>query len=130
SDYGETWGLVVNEAMVSGLPAIVSDRVGCAPDLIEEGVTGYTFPFGNVESLASLMVEPGSSREKMRSMGQNARAKIRNYSLELAVEGTVEAVKYTLDKKRGFAADINKPLTGANSSAPRTVRDSTLADRS
>jgi glycosyltransferase involved in cell wall biosynthesis len=34
SDRGETWGLVVNEALAAGVPAIVSDRCGCAPDLI------------------------------------------------------------------------------------------------
>src|SRR5207244_12686497 len=52
SDGHETWGLAVNEAMACGLPAIVSDAVGCAPDLIEEGKTGFTFPFGNSEQLA------------------------------------------------------------------------------
>ena len=30
SDAGETWGLVVNEAMACGLPAIVSRAAGCA----------------------------------------------------------------------------------------------------
>jgi glycosyltransferase involved in cell wall biosynthesis len=33
SDYGETWGLVVNEAMASGLQCIISDQCGCAQDL-------------------------------------------------------------------------------------------------
>src|SRR5207249_10045689 len=33
SDARETWGLVVNEALASGLPCVLSDRVGCAPDL-------------------------------------------------------------------------------------------------
>jgi glycosyltransferase involved in cell wall biosynthesis len=33
SDYGETWGLVVNEAMASGLPCVISDQSGCAEDL-------------------------------------------------------------------------------------------------
>ena len=37
SDYDETWGLVVNEAMASGLPCIISDRCGCAPDLGNAG---------------------------------------------------------------------------------------------
>ena len=46
SDTGETWGLVVNEAMACGIPAIVSDQVGCGPDLVSEGVTGATFPTG------------------------------------------------------------------------------------
>ena len=34
SDHGETWGLVVNQAMACGLPAVVSDQVGCHEDLI------------------------------------------------------------------------------------------------
>jgi glycosyltransferase involved in cell wall biosynthesis len=33
SDCGETWGLVVNEALASGLPAVVSNQCGCAEDL-------------------------------------------------------------------------------------------------
>ena len=36
--HSETWGLVVNEALHHGLPSVVSDAVGCAPDLIEPGV--------------------------------------------------------------------------------------------
>ena len=39
----EQWGLVVNEAMASGLPVIVSNRCGCARDLVAEGVNGFTF---------------------------------------------------------------------------------------
>ena len=48
----ETWGLVVNEAMACGLPAVVSDVVGCAPDLIDPGMTGLTFPRGDTAALA------------------------------------------------------------------------------
>jgi glycosyltransferase involved in cell wall biosynthesis len=33
SDHGETWGLVVNEALASGLPCLVSDACGCAEEL-------------------------------------------------------------------------------------------------
>jgi 1,2-diacylglycerol 3-alpha-glucosyltransferase len=39
----EPWGLVVNEAMACGLPVLVSDRCGCAPDLVPEGQNGFTF---------------------------------------------------------------------------------------
>jgi glycosyltransferase involved in cell wall biosynthesis len=53
SDGQETWGLVVNEAMACGIPAVVSDAVGCGPDLIEPGLTGATFPLGDVAALAS-----------------------------------------------------------------------------
>jgi glycosyltransferase involved in cell wall biosynthesis len=51
----EQWGLVVNEAMASGLPVLVSNRCGCAPDLVQEGVNGFTFDPCNVEQLAQLM---------------------------------------------------------------------------
>jgi glycosyltransferase involved in cell wall biosynthesis len=49
SDYGETWGLVVNEAMASGLPCIVSRACGCAEDLVE---LDWTFPPGDIAALA------------------------------------------------------------------------------
>jgi glycosyltransferase involved in cell wall biosynthesis len=51
----EQWGLVVNEAMACGLPVIVSNRVGCARDLVEEGVNGFMFDPYNVEQLADML---------------------------------------------------------------------------
>ncbi len=51
----EVWGLVVNEALYSGLKVIVGDKCGCAPDLVEEGRNGYTFESGNVEDLLQKM---------------------------------------------------------------------------
>jgi len=56
SDYNETWGLVVNEAMASGLPCIISDRSGCAPDLGNAG-RNAVFSFGNISGLAKGIVE-------------------------------------------------------------------------
>ena len=53
----EQWGLVVNEAMASGLPVLVSNRCGCAADLVQEGVNGFTFDPFNVEQLAQLMFQ-------------------------------------------------------------------------
>ncbi|MBM3965257.1 MAG: glycosyltransferase family 4 protein [Planctomycetes bacterium] len=52
SDQGETWGLVVNEAMASGLPAIVSDQVGCAVDLPAALDPMFVFRFGDIDALA------------------------------------------------------------------------------
>lgn len=101
SDYGETWGLVVNEGMVCGLPAIVSDRVGCGPDLIEDDVTGWTFPFGNVNALSSLLVRAASDPVRLWEMGQNARKKIENYSVSKAVEGTMQAVRCVMSQRAG-----------------------------
>lgn len=52
SDARETWGLVINEAMACGVPAVVSDTVGCGPDLVERGLTGAVFPLGDLAALA------------------------------------------------------------------------------
>jgi len=53
----EPWGLVVNEAMASRLPVLVSNRCGCAPDLVHDGRNGFTFDPTNVEELAKLMLK-------------------------------------------------------------------------
>jgi len=94
SDYGETWGLVVNEAMACGLPAIVSDRAGCGPDLVHEGATGFSFHFGNVQELARAMQRFLSlSLGERKLMGENAqRMVLENYSIEVAANNTIEAV--------------------------------------
>lgn len=52
---GETWGLVVNEAMAVGVPALVSTHVGCREDLVEEDVTGWSFPAGDEPALAAAL---------------------------------------------------------------------------
>ena len=100
SDYGETWGLVVNEAMSCGVPAVVSDRVGCAPDLVEEGVTGKVFPFADVDALTRALQHIGANPEEARSMGRRARDKVRDYSVERSVDATVAAVQAVLETKR------------------------------
>lgn len=96
SDYGETWGLVVNEAMACGRPAIVSDRVGCAADLVTDGVTGAVFPFGDVGALAERLVALADPA-RLQAMGEQARLRVRrDYSIERAVAGTLDAVRHVL----------------------------------
>ena len=57
----EQWGLVVNEAMACGLPVLVSNRCGCAADLVKDGVNGFTFDPFNVEEMAKCMAKLSSS---------------------------------------------------------------------
>jgi len=94
SDYGETWGLVVNEAMIFGCPAIVSDRVGCGPDLIREGETGFTVPFGDMRALAGTMAQMAEHPERIPEMGAAARDLVLSeYTIERAADGIVEAAR-------------------------------------
>ena len=98
SDTGETWGLVVNEAMASSLPAVVSDRVGCREDLIEEGVTGFSFPCGNVRALAACLTTLAADSERTSAMGEAARARVHGgYSIEKVVGGTLAALAAVAD---------------------------------
>ncbi len=55
SRLGETWGLVVNEALHHGLPAVVTEAVGCSPDLVEQGKTGATCAVNSIAALADAM---------------------------------------------------------------------------
>lgn len=96
SDYGETWGLVVNEAMACGLPAVVSDRVGCGTDLVTHNQTGMVFPFGDVRALAWTLESLAADPEALAQMGARASERASGYSVERAVEGTLEAVRYVL----------------------------------
>jgi glycosyltransferase involved in cell wall biosynthesis len=87
---GETWGLVVNEAMACGTPAVVSDACGCAPDLIVPGRTGVVFPMGDVAALADSVAR--SLQLKRSPMGKSAIAeKIAAYSVSHAADGILQA---------------------------------------
>ncbi len=88
SDHGETWGLVVNEAMACGLPAIVSDQVGCAEDLVLEGRTGLVSPVGQPVALAAAMGRMAADPAAAAAMGQTARERVNShFSVRNAAEG-------------------------------------------
>ena len=92
SDGGETWGLVVNEAMCCGRPCIVSDQVGCGPDLVQPGKTGAIFPLGDVDALAKLMVAFAGDEKLLQQMGIRCRQLMHGCSVQTAVDGVVAAL--------------------------------------
>lgn len=110
----ETWGLVVNEAMASGLPALVSDRVGCGPDLVQSGRTGDVFPFGDVQVLAGRIAALARDRGRLQAMGVRARCHVAGYSTAAAVRGTLEALA-----RIGWRAGRVRPASQAAEPQPR-----------
>ena len=101
----EQWGLVVNEAMASGLPVLVSNRCGCAKDLVREGVNGFTFDPYNEEQLADLMVRIASDEVARYQMGARSREIIAEWGTDRFASGVKASVETALSapkKKAGF----------------------------
>jgi glycosyltransferase involved in cell wall biosynthesis len=70
----EPWGLVINEAMASGLPVLSSRNVGAAEELVLDGETGYLFDPMNIEEMADAMAKVEGLTPEVRSrMGRAAR---------------------------------------------------------
>jgi glycosyltransferase involved in cell wall biosynthesis len=105
SNYGETWGLVVNEAMATGLPAVVSDRIGSADDLVVDGTTGLVFPHGDRAALAACLVRLAVDCAGRLRLGAAAQARVHaEFSIARAVEGTRLALALALDESMLDAA--------------------------
>jgi glycosyltransferase involved in cell wall biosynthesis len=88
----EPWGLIVNEAMNAGRTVIVSDEVGCHPDLVTDGVEGYVYPVRNVEALANALRRVLASPETAAAMGARARARISTWNFTGNITGLREAL--------------------------------------
>jgi glycosyltransferase involved in cell wall biosynthesis len=92
----ETWGLAINEAMHMGVPALVSDLVGCHPDLVTEGETGWVFHASDPDSLREKLavalkaVADDSARERFRD---RVRARIAGYTYEQTTAGLLAALE-------------------------------------
>jgi glycosyltransferase involved in cell wall biosynthesis len=93
SDARETWGLVVNETMACGRPAIVSDAAGCAPDMIDERKTGFTFKMGDVEALADCLIRFSTLLRDNFDFKTYLNEKLQTYSVGNATEATLQAVR-------------------------------------
>jgi glycosyltransferase involved in cell wall biosynthesis len=82
--HSEPWGLVVNESLSYGCPVVVSDVCGCAPELVLSGVTGYTYPAGNVPALARAMFDVARLSADRMVVARNCLSVIAGYSPEIA----------------------------------------------
>jgi len=91
----EQWGLVVNEAIASGLPVIVSDRCGCAPELVNGN--GFTFDPTNEHELTARLSEMASlSDEERKQLGDNSFRIAANFAPECFGEGLERAARVAM----------------------------------
>src|SRR2546423_1439565 len=91
----EQWGLVVNEAIASGLPVIVSNRCGCAPELVNGN--GFTFDPTHKDELAKRLLEMASlSDQERKPLGDNSYRIAANFAPERFGEGLESAASVAM----------------------------------
>jgi glycosyltransferase involved in cell wall biosynthesis len=95
----EQWGLVVNEAMASGLPVLVSDRCGCSVDLVMPGLNGLIFDPFNTDQLAQLMLRlAGMTEDERAQMGRQSLQIIAQWGPERFGRGLQAAVEAAMQQ--------------------------------
>jgi len=99
SDGRETWGLVVNEALACGRPVLVSDAVGCAPDMAIDLGGEAVFPVGDTSALAKSMQQVLSNPFDRMLIAKTATA----FSVEAACSGIENAVTMLSTRRRQAA---------------------------
>ncbi len=88
----EPWGMVLNEAAASGLPLVASEGAGASREIIDHGRNGFTFPPGHVDSMRLFLSILISSPELRRSMGEEAREKIKQFEPEVMADRFIHGV--------------------------------------
>jgi glycosyltransferase involved in cell wall biosynthesis len=88
----EPWGLAVNEAMCAGLPVVVSREVGCVPDLVKNGINGYTPAAGDVDGLTRALRRLIEDEDLRRHQGQASLARIQQWGYRQCLEGIRSAL--------------------------------------
>ncbi len=87
----EPWGLAVNEVMAAGRAVIVSDQVGCQPDLVTDGDNGCVFPSGDIPALAAVLGRVLGDPQTCRAMGEHSRARIAKFTFDQDIKGLLTA---------------------------------------
>jgi 1,2-diacylglycerol 3-alpha-glucosyltransferase len=106
----EQWGLVVNEAMASRLPVLVSTRCGCAADLVQDDCNGFTFDPYDVPGLANRMLDVAAETCNRDAMGQKSFEIISRWSPETFGIGLRRAAKAALAAPKDCPTVVHKAL--------------------
>jgi len=97
---GETWGLAVNEAMHLGVPCLVSDRVGCQQDLVQDGETGWVFSTNVPGALGAALARAISTNAAgMDRLRKGVARRIAGYTYATAAAGLATALSAALARR-------------------------------
>jgi glycosyltransferase involved in cell wall biosynthesis len=96
----EPWGLVVNEAMASGLPLLVSRKCGCQPELCHRNINGFDFDPLDMEGLTALMLRISGGTIDLKAMGAASHNLISQYSLDNWISTLKDCIETTVARLR------------------------------
>lgn len=91
---GETWGLAVNEAMACSSAVLVSNKCGCAEDLVQNNINGFIFKSNDANDLTEKINLLASNKTQLQQMGKNSSSIIQEWSFE----NIVEVILKTIDR--------------------------------
>jgi len=100
----EPWGVVVNEAAACGLPLVLSDRVGAAFDLLEDGRNGRLVPADDVTAAAGALQELAADPALRRAMGAASREIVAGWGYEPSIERLVAVVRRVAGRQPASAS--------------------------
>jgi glycosyltransferase involved in cell wall biosynthesis len=89
----EPWGVAVNEAAACGLPLVLSDRVGAAYDLLEDGRNGTLVPADDAHAAADALQELIADPERRRTAGDASRELMRGWGYDPSIENLVAVAR-------------------------------------
>ena len=105
----EQWGLVVNEAMACGLPVIVSNRCGCAPELVHDKINGYSFDPDDVAALSEKMMKMAvMSTDKRVAFGEQSRRIVAELGPERFATGLEQAAEAAIKSPRRSLGTLDR----------------------
>jgi len=96
--HSDPWGLVVNEAMASGLPIITTSVAGCSADLVENGRNGFVVKAGAIDQLSSAMDLLSRNHDMRSRFAAHSEEHIRSYSPEACARGLAAVVEHISGK--------------------------------
>jgi glycosyltransferase involved in cell wall biosynthesis len=83
--------------MNAGRAVVVSDQVGCGPDLVKPGENGYVFKTGDIANLRQSLTDILSNFEKCKAMGQKSLEIINKWGIKEDIAGLKQALAYVLE---------------------------------
>ncbi|MGH9346647.1 MAG: glycosyltransferase family 4 protein [Vicinamibacterales bacterium] len=96
----ESWGLIVNEALASGVPCVVTTGVASAPDLVVEGETGHTVRAGDIDAMAARLADVRARTAAGHDFGPRCQQQAQTCSLAAAADGLATACRRVVSRRR------------------------------